>query len=61
MHLASAYGLDPSDLGSTFVQNGKTFRVDGLNPRRYKYPISVTEVKTGKKYKFREENVKMCY
>lgn len=57
--LAKAYDLEPSDLGRTFVSNGRHFTITGLNPKRPKYPICATCKEDGRSYKFPEKNVKL--
>lgn len=41
---ARLYGLDAKDLGATFIAQGQTFRIVGLNTRRGKYPIMAEQV-----------------
>lgn len=55
---AVRFGLKPDDIGKTFTSQGKKFKVTGLNPRRYKFPVNVDRVLDGKKFKFRAETVK---
>ena len=45
---ASSYGLPQDALGKLIVVNGKGFKITGLQPSRRKYPVTVTEVLTGK-------------
>ena len=56
---ASLYGLDPSDLGKTFVDRGNNYTVLGLAPRRSKYPVLAVRG-DGKKFKFRVETVRLA-
>ena len=53
---ASSYGLSPDDLGKTFRSNGKTFKITGLEPKKYKRPI-VADC-DGKSFVFPAEDVK---
>ena len=46
------FGLTESDYGKEFVSNGRTFKVDGLEPKKSKYPIIATCLSDGKRYKF---------
>jgi hypothetical protein len=50
--IGSFLGLTVKDIGKTFVSNGRTFRFDDVKVRRYKFPISATDAKTGKQFKF---------
>jgi hypothetical protein len=54
---AHYYGLEASDLGTTFTQNGKTFEIVGLKPRSRKYPI-LGKDRMGKTFKFTADSVK---
>jgi hypothetical protein len=57
---AQTFDLEPSDLGREFnVPEGKRFRICGLNVRSPKYPVMAEEVRTGKKFKFSVERVKL--
>lgn len=38
-------------IGKKIIFNGKVFIVNEYKPRRYKFPISATEVSTGNKFK----------
>ena len=55
--LAEAFGLSPDDFGREFSAGGERFCISGIDPRRPKYPISVTRIPDGKGYKFTAENV----
>jgi hypothetical protein len=46
------FGLTENDYGKEFVSNGRTFKVDGLEPKKSKYPIIATCLSDGKRYKF---------
>ena len=53
------YGLRPDHYGAEFAApSGNKYRISGINPRRRKYPISATEVTSGKGYKFTEAIVR---
>ena len=54
---ATAYGMEPEDLNTTFTTNGDTFEVVGLDTKRSKYPIIVKNVKTNKMYCYTAETV----
>lgn len=56
---ASSVGLEPSDFGREFRYGNKTLRIVGLNLRAPRYPIVGEDVKTGKKFKLPEENVRL--
>jgi hypothetical protein len=49
---AEIWGLEPGDLGKTFVQGRKTFQIVGAKPSSHKYPILAKELGTNKSYKF---------
>jgi small-conductance mechanosensitive channel len=53
------YGLTESDFGKRFVSNSKTFEVDGLDPKKNKYPLIAKCLTDGKKYKFPVEQYKL--
>ena len=55
---AVSFDLDPTDLGREFTSRGRTFRITGLLPKSYKYPILATNTATGKTLKFPAETVK---
>tara|TARA_R110000824_G_C14928461_1_gene648479 strand:- start:131 stop:538 length:408 start_codon:yes stop_codon:yes gene_type:complete len=55
---AKSYGLTVEDYGREFTTYAGTYRLTGINPRRRKYPISGTCVRTGKGYKFPRAAVK---
>jgi len=46
------FGLTADHFGSTFISNGREFRVTGINTRAPKYPIKATCLLDGKPYKF---------
>lgn len=50
--ICGLFGKKPEDYGKTFVSNGKTFRLVGINPKARKYPFVGLELGTGKRYKF---------
>jgi len=54
---AASYGLQPSDLGKEFNSRGNLFVITGLKSRRRKYPISATEVRSGKAFKFGADSI----
>jgi hypothetical protein len=60
--LAKSYGLEPTDLGKEFTTwDNKTFRIEGLNTRRPKFPVSAIRVVNGvdgKGFKFPADQVK---
>lgn len=56
IQLAVMYGLQPTDLGKTFVHVGETVEITGLAPKSRKFPI--LGKKGGKTYKFPVEAVK---
>ncbi len=55
---AHRYGLEPKDLGKEFKDKNETYKITGLNTSAHKYPICVTSMFDGKKYKFPESIVK---
>tara|TARA_R110000824_G_scaffold260899_1_gene449507 strand:- start:433 stop:843 length:411 start_codon:yes stop_codon:yes gene_type:complete len=56
--LAPRYDLTVEDYGREFTTYAGTYRLTGINPRRRKYPISGTCVRSGKGYKFPLKAVK---
>jgi hypothetical protein len=57
--LATRYGLQPEDFGRRFMsQTGELYEITGLKPTRPKYPISATEVATGRAFKFTADVVR---
>ena len=54
--LASLYGFKKSDLGKSFMSNGKKFTITGLNTRAKKYPINAVS-EFGASYKFTANRV----
>jgi hypothetical protein len=56
---APMVGLDPADFGREFSYNGKTVRISGLNLRAPRFPVILTDVKTGKTYKAPEDSVRL--
>jgi len=54
---AKAYGLEPTDLGKTFMVNNNLYVITGINPNRPKFPISGVR-SDGKKFKFPALTVK---
>ena len=53
------YGLEKSDMGKTFFNNGETFKITGLSSRSRKFPIFAERIKDGKEFKFTPESVKI--
>lgn len=51
------YNLKPSDLGREFVRNGIMYRIVGLLRRNPKFPIIVVEVETGKRFKYKSNEI----
>jgi len=58
VRVASAYGLSADDYLAEFTDNGRTFRITGLNTRARGYPVLAEDVRTGKTYKFPAGRVK---
>jgi hypothetical protein len=54
---AKSYGLEPTDLGKTFMVNNNLYVITGINPNRPKFPIAATR-SDGKKFKFPALTVK---
>jgi len=50
--LATHYGLDPNDLYKEFISRGRRFKIMGLKPKNFRYPVVVEELPTGKRFKF---------
>ena len=45
------FGLEPSDMGRVFTNRGEAYKVVGLKPQSYKFPI-LGERYDGKRFKF---------
>lgn len=56
--MATAFGLQPSDLGRRFMFRGNIYEVSGCKPSSYKFPIIANRVCDGKSFKFSAEQVK---
>lgn len=54
---ARSVGLAPDDFGKTFLNNGQTFRITGINLRAPKYPIKAMDVISGRQWRFPERVV----
>ncbi len=54
---AFSYGLEPDDLGRTFVTYSGRFTITGAKPKNRKYPI-IAENAGGTAYKFSARDVK---
>jgi len=50
--ICKGYGFEPADYGKTFVSQGHTFRITGLQTSRPTYPISADRLPDGKRFKF---------
>jgi hypothetical protein len=46
--LAHMYGLKPEHLGAEITYGGKRYRITGLNPDRFKFPLEVKRIPDGK-------------
>jgi hypothetical protein len=55
---ASRYGLSADLLDKTVVLDGTTFRIAGLDVMRRRYPVRLTNVRTGKPVVYTLEAVK---
>ena len=50
------FGLKENDYGRTFKNwDGDTYKLTGVKSSRPKYPVSATNVRTGKSFKFGED------
>jgi len=56
--LARTYGLEPTDLGRTFRDGAKVYKIVGARPRNREYPILAEEVGTRIVFKFPANRVK---
>jgi len=54
---ANVLGMKAEDFGRTFKNGGKTFKVTGINLKKFKYPIVAEDVSTGKVMLFTREGV----
>lgn len=52
--MARSFGLKPEDYGATLTTRTGTYMLEGLNPRRRKYPVEAKDVVTGQMYKLPE-------
>lgn len=48
---ATLYGLEPTDLGKSFMVSGNWYKVTGISPSRPKFPIDGERL-DGRKFKF---------
>lgn len=56
--MAPMYGLEADDYGKIITLNhGKRAKISGINPNSPKYPISLTELGTGKRWKVPADTV----
>jgi hypothetical protein len=46
------FKLKKDDLGKEFMASGTTYEITGLNPNRYKYPVSAKRKRDGASFKF---------
>jgi len=60
LKMAKFYGLEAEDLNKVFTSNGSKYSIVGLNTRRGKYPISATDLSSGKRYKFTADHIKFA-
>jgi len=54
---ATLYGLEPTDLGKTFLVGGSLYSITGISPNRPKFPIDGVR-HDGRKFKFPAMTVK---
>jgi hypothetical protein len=50
------FGLQPTDLNKTFTSRGTTYKIVGLKPNSYKFPV-IGENDRGTRYKFMATDV----
>lgn len=50
--ICKSYGFEPEDFGRTFVSQGQTFKITGLQTSRPTYPITADRQPDGKRFKF---------
>ena len=55
---AILWGMKPDDLGKNIKIGKKLFKITGANPSAHKYPIMLTDVMTGKCWKYPDDVVK---
>ena len=53
-----AFGLEPTDLHREFMFRNEKYKITGIKPRRYRYPISASRVRDGRGFKFPPDVVK---
>ncbi|RUP37977.1 MAG: hypothetical protein EKK63_13810 [Acinetobacter sp.] len=56
---AALYGLEPTDLGKTFIVGGNSYTITGLSPNRPKFPIDGIRY-DGRQFKFPVLTVKIA-
>lgn len=54
----SHVGLDPEDYGQVFTQQGKDYKIIGIDLAKRKYPIIIKEVATGRTVRCTADYVK---
>lgn len=54
---ASSYGLKSEWLGETIAISGRAFKIVGLNTRKYKKPVIIKEIATGKNFVTQVESI----
>lgn len=55
---AARFGLQASDFGRTFRSaEGQAYRITGIVPKRYKYPITTTRLSDGQSIKWSAQSV----
>lgn len=59
-HLASRYGLAPSDFGKTFWMKGTQYKITGINQSAPRYAITGERVRDGKGFRFPARDVANC-
>lgn len=57
INLAKSMGLEPEWIDKEFTLRGDTYKIIGLKPRSYKFPILAKDLRSGKTYKISTADV----
>lgn len=59
-HLASRYGLQPSDFGKTFYMKRTQYRITGIDPSKPRFVIQGVRVYDNREFRFPARDVVNC-
>ena len=54
-NVCELYGLTPEHYGKTIIRNGVEYKLVAIEPKNYKKPIIIEDVKAGVRYKANKE------